>query len=377
MRYLHGSVTDRILHLLLGEALVSQREYALDARRLLRSIAHNQHGNDYQNYQRSVQCLKLCFRLLEDPSTEEDQVQFTDVAAALCLCHVYSRMVEESKVWTFLYRAGSDESRSYWGGPPDWHTQAQFDLLVDYLLSISQGTDYTAIGDTFAVLAGLRGSPSTLERKRLYIQMMIHHMESEIPRRTRYAALSAAYALRTDIASMDKNDEPLRYLFSRALISVMGACDPAMQQHMNTSVNDIRFIELSDINWRRDLSYVGLLSALSKEPTWQGHFDRHGHFKSCLAIADALSSQFQTHAPSSVLATHLTHTFAIIDALGGDHEFLRVVQTYPIWPIILLDWLDIFARPFFYDASAENWEDLSSWGIVESLPSVAAYAMKY
>jgi hypothetical protein len=205
-------VVDRILDLLLKEAPVSQQGYALDARKLLHSLAYRKHGQCCDHYQRSVQCLKLCFRLLQDPSTEGDQDQFTYVAAAIHLSQMYSMAVEEHKVWTFLYLGQRESKRMYWGGPPDWHTQAQFDLLVDYLVKAGQGTDYTAIGDTFAVLAGLHGSPSTLERKCLYIRRMIWFMESEVPLRTRHAAMSAAYAFRTEVAAMDRDDEPLRYL---------------------------------------------------------------------------------------------------------------------------------------------------------------------
>jgi hypothetical protein len=302
-------VVDHILYLLLSEAPVSQGGYALDARKLLRLLAYNKHGRGYNVYRISVQCLKLCFRLLEDSSTDGDQDQFTDVAAAIHLSHMYSRMVEEQKVWTFLYLGQQESQWSYWGGPPDWHTQAQFDLLVDYLVKAGQGTDYTAIGDAFAVLAGLRGSPSTLERKHLYIQTMIRFMESEVPLRTRHAAMSAAYALRTEVAAMDRDDEPLRYLFSRALSSVVRARAPAMQQQASTSVDDNPFNELLSVNRRRDRCYLGLLCALSKEPSWHAHLHRHGHFKNCLVIADSLSSRIQMldFEVGGYSVIHLTH----------------------------------------------------------------------
>jgi hypothetical protein len=351
---------------------MSQREYVLDARRLLQPLAYSQHGQSYDHYRRSVQCLKLCFHLLEDPGTDRDQVQFTDVAAALRLSFLYSVMVEELKVGTFLYRARSDGLQPYWGGPPNWHTPAQFDLLVNYLVLVCQGTDYTAICDAFAVLAGLRGSPSTPERRRLYIQTIIQFMESDIPLRTRRAAMNAAYSLRTEVASMDRDDEPLRYLFSRALISVMQARDPSA-----LPVDDNQLNDLSSIHGRPHWRYLGFLCALSKEPTWHGHLDRHGHFKNCLAVADSLSSRLLNDAFCGDIAVHLTHIFAIIDALGEDHQFLRVVKTYPIWRLILQAWESLFTEPFFSDTTIDNWEDLSSWGIVESLSSVAAYTKRY
>jgi hypothetical protein len=370
-------VVDRILELLLGEAPVAQQGYTLDARKLLGPLAYSKHGQRYDNYPRSVQCLKLCFRLLQDPSTEGDQDQFTNVAAALRPSFLYCAVVADEEVWAFLHRKGSSPGSYYWGGRPDWHTQAQYDMLVDYLVKAGQSTDYTAIGDAFAALAGLRGSPSTLERKHLYIQTMIQFMESEVQLRTRHAALSAAYALRTEIASMDRDDEPLRYLFSRALSSVVRARDPAMQQQASTSISDNPFNELSIANRSRDRRYLGLLCALSKEPSWHGHLHRHGHFKNCLVIADSLSSRLQMLDFGIYLVVHLTHIVAIIDALGDDHEFLRAIHTDPVWRLILQAWFEMFTEPFFYDTTAENWNNLTSQGIVESLSHVAAYAKIY
>jgi hypothetical protein len=202
-------------------------------------------------------------------------------------------------------------------------------------------------------------------------------MGSEVPLRTRHAAMSAAYALRTEVAAMDRDDEPLRYLFSWALSSVVQARTPAMQPQASTSVDDNPFNELSIVNQFRDLCYLGLVCALSKEPTWHGHLHRHGHFRNCLVIADSLSSQLQTLGFGKYLVIHLTHIFAIIDARGDDHEFLRAVHKHPVWRLILLAWLDMFTEPFFYDTTAENWNNLSSQGIVESLSHVAAYAKKY
>jgi hypothetical protein len=347
---------------------------------LLHLLTYSIHRQGCENYPRSVRCLKLCFRLLEDPGTDRDQVRSTDVAVALRLNFVYSVTVEEHEVWTCLYRKGSNPALPHWGGLPDWHTQAQFDLLVDHLVQAGQGTDYIAIGDAFAVLAGLRGSPSTIERKRLYIQTMIRFMGLEFPLRTRRAALCAAYALRTNVVSMDRDDEPLRYLFSRALIPVMRrARDHTMHQHTSMSIHDNLTdltIELLDVNWNQNRCYLGLLCALSREATWHGHLNHHGHFKICLAIADSLSSHV-TEVDNSFLAMHLTHIFAIVDDLGEDHKFLRAVRMYQIWPLILLAWHYMFKEPFFYDTTMEKWEELSSLGIVESLPTVASYAMKY
>ena len=60
--------------------------------------------------------------------------------------------------------------------PPEGYTPAQFDLLVDYLLRVCEGTNHEAIGDTFVILAGLRGSPTIEESKRLYTETTVRCM---------------------------------------------------------------------------------------------------------------------------------------------------------------------------------------------------------
>jgi hypothetical protein len=376
---IQNSVLYRILHLLCDETSGSPRGYALEARKLLWPLAYSRHGHSFANYYISTQWLKFSFRLLLDPSTDGlgDQIRFPDVAAALRLSFQFVALTKEHDIWSFLYLSGSEQSRPYWGGAPYWHTQAQFDLLVDYLERVCQGTDYTTIGDTFAALAGLRGSPNTLERKRLYIQTMIRFMGSEIPLRARYAAMSAAFEFRTEIASMGQDDETLRDLFSQALISVVRADDPAMQQRASIPVDDNPFKELTIFNWRRYRCYLGLLCALSKEPIWHSQLDRNGHFESGIAFAESLSSRLHTDGDNAFLAVHVTHLFAIVDALGENHQFLETVQTYLIWPLVLRAWRKIFSYPFFSNTTASNWDEVSSWSIVESLPSVAAYAKRY
>jgi hypothetical protein len=92
-----------------------------------------------------------------------DEMHFKEVAAALHLSCSYYPIWKEDLTWLYL----CFPDRSKW---LDWHTPEQFDLLVDYLIRACDGNNYTTIGDSFVVLADLRGSPSTLERKRLYIE---------------------------------------------------------------------------------------------------------------------------------------------------------------------------------------------------------------
>jgi hypothetical protein len=284
-------------------------------------------------------------------------------------------MIEEQRIWTFLYRAGSD-SVPYWGGPPDWLTQAQFDLLVDYLVRIGQGTDYIAIGDAFAVLAGLRGSPSTPERMHVYIHTLMRSMGLEMPLRARHAAMSAASAVRAEIALLGREDESFRELFSQTLTSAMLARDPTAQQLNSMPLDDKSFQEHDLYTLHRNLSYLRLLCTLAQEPAWHRDLDRDGHFKSCLAIADTQPSWKHSF---NLYGLHIGHVFAVVDAHDAAYEdqFLSAIQVYPSWQLILSGWVYMFNFSFFTEITDEGWLELFSRGYIEALSPIVAYATRH
>ena len=95
---------------------------------------------------------------------------------------------------------------------------------MDYLLHVCEGTYYEAIGDTFVILAGLR-SPTSEERKRLYLETTVEWMVQDQSLYVRHEAVSAASAVRTEVASLGRVDESFRDLFSRTLTLVISAYD--------------------------------------------------------------------------------------------------------------------------------------------------------
>lgn len=368
----------RLLAILLNEVPV-EPSHTLVAKSLLHTLCsyHGKTSNHGTNQTMSIQCLQCTFRILEDErGVSEDDVRFNNVTAMLHLCLLHSSLKETDRVWHFLHQKGSSVESWYWLEPPDWHTPQQFDLLVDYLLWLCDRTDYVAIGDAFAVLAGLRGSPSTLIRKRTYIETVICFMGSEKPLHTRHAALNAACMVRTDIASMGKYDASLRYRFSQAITSaVLGDTE---QQLISQGDND-PFTNISFFDWNRESHYLRSLCTLAKEPTWHGQLQRSNHFNICLTIARTLSSPGLIFEPAhGELAVHITHIFAIVDSLGDPElQFLEAVQSYPSWPLILTAWRFIFQFSFFKEATDQNWKYVADNGYPEALASVMAYVRKY
>lgn len=116
----------------------------------------------------------VSFRLLmEEPRTTENHMM---IATMLRLSLFYSI----HPCWYFLYQQPRPDHQFGLGLPPDWDMPEQFDLLVDYLVWACEEADSLAIPDTLWVMACLRGSPTTLERKRNFIDMTLWSMERYI-----------------------------------------------------------------------------------------------------------------------------------------------------------------------------------------------------
>ena len=373
-------MTARLLDLLLSRPSVSQQGFQRNARQLLWPLAHHhleRHVRTQGDHQESIRWLEVCLQFLADewPATEGTEVHFKDVAVTIRHSLLSSPLRKEYLIWLFLHETG--EIALYWMGQPDWHTPEQFDLLVDYLLHVCEGTDYDIIGDTFVILAGLRGSPSTLERRRLYIEAMIRCMSQDTSIYARHAAMSAASAIRTEVALLGRDDESFRELFSRAVTSASVAHDLGNPENVRARLHNYAvFHEQSLYSLRRDLCYLKLLCALAQEPAWHGVLDRDGHIKTCLTIADKMSSW---KGDFNWYAVHIAQIFAVFDALGenGNHQLFNAIEAYTTWPLVVRSWRYIFHLPFFISVTVEGWKELSASGALEALPSLLAYAMRH
>jgi hypothetical protein len=361
---------NRMLAVLLGETpdSLQHTRYTQNARTLFQPLFHWQYYHNYNlksianpddsgDRHMSERLLRLCSRLLEEKQGADggDKVQSRDVAILLRYSLNYSPLRDHNWYLTFEL------------GPYDWHTPEQFDLLVDYHTDICHDKDYGAIFDTFVILAGLRGIPRTPERQRRYITTAIEFMDPKMRRRVRYAALNAAFSVRTVVASMGCEDETLRERFSHALAAaILPTITPAYEDLFGQSF----FSESS-----RNLYYLRLLCTLAQEPAWRGQLYKNGHFDNCLGIVSALSSRRDDKF--GAYAVHVTHIIALADAAGDENPVLNMsIQTYTIWPIVLQAWHFIFGHDVFNSPTEDNWLKLSGVGYLEALPSLVAYAKR-
>ena len=377
---LQHAVTARLLDLLLNRPSVPPQleSFQRNARQLLWPLAHplERHVGTKTDHQESIQWLKLCFQFLADERQAEGaEVRFNDIGATLRHSLLSSPNRENNLIWMFLHEAGPTEELC-WMDRPNLHTPAQFDLMVDYLLRVCEGTNYDIIGDTFVTLASLRGSPSTLERKRLYIGAAVRCMDQEIPIYARHAAMSAASSVRTEIALLGRDDQLFRELCSHALTSAYLTRDLGIPEYARARLDNAVFYEQSLYSLHQDLCYLKLLCAFAQEPAWHDVLDRDGHIKRCLTIADKLSSW---KGVSNLYAVHIAQIFAVLDALGenANRQLLSAIEAYPTWPLVVRSWGYIFDFSFFKSVTAEGWKELSGSGTLEVLPSLLAYAMRH
>ena len=353
----------RLLDILLNEPSiqqeVAQEHHILNARKLLLSFRYlGRDVEDGNNNDIAIRCLKLSFRLLDN---EGEVSRDGMVTTLLSLSNFYYRY----HFWRFLCQRGPRPQWVYWLGPPSWHTPAQFELLVDYLMRLCQGTDYVAIEYAFWVLGALRHSPRPLD---VYIARTIHFMGPDMPFRTRIAAMNAACIIQTEVALLGRDDASFRYRFSNALMSTVRG---------DTQV-DNPFKDPSFTIRPRVPIYLRLLCTLAEEPTWHGQLQRSGHIDNCLAIADTLRRDARlmlyNDGPESVVC--ITHIFAIVDALGEEHQFHKTIQTYPSRQLILNALRHIFLFPFFEQATEDNLKYIASTGYLEMLPALVGYAKR-
>jgi hypothetical protein len=289
--------------------------------------------------------LKLCCRLLGDDSDTLGDDQF-----------------RSELVYTLIRRIAVN-AFSY--AEPLPYTQSQFDQLVDYLLRNCDGADDEAIGHTFRVLAWLGGSLSTRDLTRRYIDTIIHFMGQEI---TCHGALDAACTVRALVASMGQQDESLREHFSKALASEALWLGPQTSTHKN-AFTDISFFRSFSI-----MTYLSLLCALSKEPTWHPQLRHSGHFNNCLATAKTLSSQGDDRFDK--YAVPVVQIIAIMEASVDEHPLVTEDKAYAIWPFVLRAWHYIFDLRFFGGERMATWWELSITDCINALPSLVEYARK-
>ena len=324
--------------------------------------------------------LKLLRPLLEDYLTKEGYAfdsRLSEWCFKFCLCLLEEGVgtsTEDTMAGVWFKRVATlirFNVQNPFSNPKDWFTQAHLDLLVDYHLRTCQGSDYDAVKHTFTVLAWLRGSPSTQDRKCRYIDSTIRFMSQE---QTCHSALIAACSVPTALDSVGGDDESFRERFSKALASAIMQSDSRANATLQAPLDNNPFKDIEFFRWREDvIPYLRLLCALCQEPAWQPQLHHNGHFDNCLVIADTLSAQEDENLDE--YAVHIAHILANIDASGEVHPFYASVQAYPSWPLILRAWKLIFGINFFGRMYSNDWI-IAPTDHLEALPSLNTYARK-
>ena len=338
---LRESVLSHTLGVLVGD-IAGSHETALRLIHLLLQD-YDKHIPNFRDNDRLLdRVLDFCFRLLEEGALGEDHIRSNSVAHLI-------RILDHHQHW--LKRAK--------------YTPAQFDMLVDYQLHICEGTDHDTIRSIFNVLNSLPGSPSTPNRMRCYIDLVIRFMGHET---ICTEALRSAYTLRSTVASMGQNNGSLREHFSKALATVI-------LSSMRTLLNYKPFTKITLFHPNRDMYYLMLLCTLAQEFIWQPHLHQTGHFDNCLAIAKTLSTEGGQYYDQ--YAVPLGHIFAIIDDSDEGHLF-PLLQACPSRPLLLRAWRFIFNLDLFKGISIYFMDlEVSAADCLTALPSLVSFARKH
>ena len=374
---LRNSLMDLMLKELPGDALhgatMSPR-----ALKLLRpwSLYIEKHSavRPSKNNEVSIRYLKLAIHLLQlgqyrgTIDESGDPVMSQRVNAALRLGLYFSGYKGNDLIWNFLaHHVLASELIMYHWAAPEWYTPEHCDLLLDFLVQIFRGHDYTATGNVFIVLGSLRGFPSA-SRRGLYVQALIHSMGSEMPAFVSHAALNAACMIRTELVSIVQDNNALQSQFSEALFSAAQVGEPTASSHPE-----------SILYKERDLCYLRLLCTLSKHDIWHDHLRQHGHFARCLTIALTLKGIQRNRVDRWYFAAYgvyIAHIFAIMDGCGvfTEPEFSQAALVYKSWPFTLEALCFIFSFTFFVAPNKHNWEVLLNTSYHEALPHLVRQA---
>ncbi|KAF8527079.1 hypothetical protein JB92DRAFT_1002418 [Gautieria morchelliformis] len=325
-----------------------------------------------KNSEISIRYLKLCIRLLQGRQYKgpmemtQDRLMFHQVNAILQLSLFFSGFKGNHLIWNFLghYVFGPETVLWHWS-VPEWYKPAHCDLLLDYLLQIYKGNDYTAISNLYIILGNLCGSPSVPEQKIIYMQALVYSMGSDMPISVRHAALNAACMIRTELVSISQDNDVLRVHFSEALSAAIQIDEPTPDP------DTFQYKE-------RDLCYLRLLCTLLQIPAWYPHLEQCGHLNRCLMIALTLSRTEKKQKNQWYLAAcgvYIAHIFTMInhDSLSMD-KFSKTVLVYQSWPYTLEALYFIFSFTFFIIPDKYNWEVFSSTGYHKALSHLIKHA---
>ncbi|KAG1751013.1 hypothetical protein EDD22DRAFT_251856 [Suillus occidentalis] len=203
--------------------------------------------------------------------------------------HSWESWVPLQNVLRFTLTAAkiSRDPVTLWYGRYVWtsdsHSPEDFDWLVDYLDCIDSYEE-EAIFDILLTLdvMKVRCSPA---KQHLFIKNLIVCMDSGMPHSIRHIALRLAHSAREEIASIDTMDVELRDMvlteFSPAILTAV------CPQPGATLAND----DLGhSLRYERDLCYLELIFALSRNSNWHPHLFEDHHVDWCISMIEKYKS---------------------------------------------------------------------------------------
>jgi hypothetical protein len=157
----------------------------------------------------------------------------------------------------------------------DSHSPEDFDWLVDYFDYMYKEEEVFDILLLLDVMK-LRCSPA---KQYLLIENLIVYMDSDIPHDLRHTALRLAHSAREEIASIDNIDDELRdMILTKLSPAILTAVGPRPGATLANDDPDRSF------NHARDLCYLELIFALSRNAHWHPHLFEDHHIDRCISM---------------------------------------------------------------------------------------------
>jgi hypothetical protein len=183
-----------------------------------------------------------------------------------------------------------DDEDLIWEGDLRWRRSdgrkpgcEEFDWLVNYLAGDAEHrTDDETEGDALLALSSMQGLGSSTKQQS-YISSLIRCMDSARFPRVRHTALRAVFESREELASITSASMPpgvdtqLLDELSRGLLT---AVHPKDSQTTHDTGPDASF------HLRRDLCYIRIIYALTKNDEWFQRLARDGHDRRCISLID-------------------------------------------------------------------------------------------
>ncbi|KAG2362583.1 hypothetical protein BDR07DRAFT_1020099 [Suillus spraguei] len=193
----------------------------------------------------------------------------------------------------------------------------EFDWLINYLVDKVGHDKADETGDVLLVLSAVRGLGSPTKRSS-YIESLIRCMGSTTPR-VRHAALGTVYEVRGELASITGSSMP-------------EGIDADLLDKLSVALFTIHPDD--ELNASRNLKYIHIIFAMTKNYQWCQRLASHDHLQRCINLVTANGVQMYERDVGFYLTVVIGRLY-YKDSRFDSHP----TQSHPWWTLIKNTWI--------------------------------------